>query len=126
MFQKQLLFISLLVINFLGSAQINTEPALPSASQSVIVTFDSSKESRLGYFTGDLYAHTGVIIEGKDSWQHVIESWGNNTTQPKLTNKGNGIYELEISPDIKSFYSVLQGEEAVSYTHLTLPTIYSV
>lgn len=95
----------------IGVAQVTSTPALPVASQKVTITFDSSKESRLGKFTGDLYSHTGVIIEGKTDWQHVIGSWGNNTQQPKLTNKGNGIYELEISPDINSFYKVASGEK---------------
>ena len=92
-------------------AQITTDPALPVASQRVTITFDSSKESRLGYYTGDLYAHTGVFIEGKAGWQNVIGSWGNNNTQPKLTNKGNGIYELVITPDINTFYSVPVNEK---------------
>ena len=95
------------------AAQITTEPALPVATQKVTITFDSSKESRLGYFTGDLYAHTGVIIEGKTDWQHVIGTWSNNSVQPKLTNKGSGIYELEISPDINQFYSVIAGEKVL-------------
>jgi len=93
------------------SAQITTNPALPLATQKVTITFDSSKESRLGYYTGDLYAHTGVFIEGKIGWQNVIGSWGINNTQPKLTNKGNGIYELEITPDINTFYSVPVNEK---------------
>lgn len=100
-----------IIVQFFVEAQITTNPALPVASQKVTITFDSSKESRLGYYTGDLYTHTGVIIEGKTDWQHVIGSWGNNTTQPKLTHKGNGIYELEITPDIKQFYSVTSGEK---------------
>ncbi len=104
-----LLLSGLFVLNL--SAQITTNPELPVASGKVVITFDSSKESRLGYFTGDLYAHTGVTIEGKGQWQNVIESWGNNTTQPKLTNKGGGIYELEISPDINTFYSVAAGDK---------------
>ncbi|MDP2336028.1 MAG: alpha-amylase family glycosyl hydrolase [Bacteroidota bacterium] len=91
-------------------AQVTTNPALPNANKAVTITFDSSKESRLGLFTSDLYAHTGVIVDGKTSWQHVIGSWGNNTVQPKLTNKGNGIYELVISPDINTYYSVLSSE----------------
>lgn len=98
---------------FQARAQIITEPVFPVASQKVTITFDSSKESRLGQFTGDLYAHTGVKIEGNTEWQHVIGSWGNNTSQPKLTNKGEGIYELVISPDINTFYSVLSSENVV-------------
>jgi len=100
-----------IILQFFTVAQIITNPTLSVATQKVIITFDSSKESRLGYYTADLYAHTGVIIEGKTDWQHVIGSWGNNATQPKLTHKGNGIYDFEISPDIKQFYSVTAGEK---------------
>ena len=95
----------------LSVAQITTSPALPIETNAVTITFDSSKETRLGFYTSDLYAHTGVIIEGNTQWQHVIGSWGNNTLQPKLTNKGAGIYELSIVPDIRTFYSVLSSEK---------------
>jgi 1,4-alpha-glucan branching enzyme len=109
---KRLYFLVVFFCGFLSlSAQITTEPAIPVASRKITIIFDSSKESRLGYFTGDLYAHTGVIIEGNTAWQHVIGSWNNNPTQPKLTNKGNGIYELEITPDVKTFYSVNSNEK---------------
>mgnify|MGYP001449043797 CR=1 FL=1 len=109
---SRFLLISLLFLMVQVSfAQITTSPAFPVASQKVTVTFDSSKESRLGLFSGDLYAHTGVIVEGNSDWSHVIGSWGNNTTQPELTNKGNGIYELEISPDITTCYGVSSGEK---------------
>jgi 1,4-alpha-glucan branching enzyme len=103
--------IAMFVVTCSVSGQITTDPAMPVAGKKVIITFDSSKESRLGKYSDDLYAHTGVIIEGKTDWQHVIGSWGNNTNQPKLTNKGNGIYELEISPDINSYYSVTGSEK---------------
>jgi hypothetical protein len=108
-----LLFLTVLIVPQLLIAQITTEPTLPVATQKVTITFDSSQESRLGSYTGDLYAHTGVIVEGSNDWRHVIGSWGNNTQQPKLTHKGNGIYELEITPDIHSFYKVPQGEKVL-------------
>jgi len=92
-------------------AQVTTSPALPIETNAVTITFDSSKETRLGFYTSDLYAHTGVIVEGNTQWQHVIGSWGNNTLQPKLTNKGNGIYELSIVPDIRTYFSVLPAEK---------------
>ncbi|NOR74662.1 MAG: Por secretion system protein, partial [Draconibacterium sp.] len=110
------LFLFIIIFCFKGNAQITTNPALPVANQKVTITFDSSKESRLDYFTGDLYAHTGLItnLSTSDSdWKYVIESWGNNTTQPKLTNKGNGIYELEITPDINTYYSVNQSDVVI-------------
>ncbi len=110
------LSILILVFSLIANAQITTDPALPVANQKVTITFDSSKESRLDYFTGDLYAHTGLITNQSTSdsdWKYVIESWGNNTTQPKLTNKGNGIYELEITPDINTYYSVNESDVVI-------------
>lgn len=106
-------FISFLIAILTGlclQAQITTNPAVPIATQALTITFNSAQESRLGYFTGDLYAHTGVTIEGKGQWKNVIGNWGQNTIQPKLTNKGNGIYELSITPDINSFYNVSSGD----------------
>lgn len=105
------IFLILFLIVFSGFAQITTNPTLPIETSALTITFDSSKEIRLGFFTSDLYAHTGVIVEGNTPWQHVIGSWGNNTLQPKLTNKGNGIYELAIVPNIRTYYSVSATEK---------------
>lgn len=111
MFAKISFVVLFVVVSFISTAQITTDPEFPVASKAVTITFNSAEDSRLGYYTTDLYAHTGVTIEGKGQWQNVIESWGNNTTQPKLTYKGNGIYELVISPDINTFYSVDAGDK---------------
>ena len=114
---KVVFLVLVLTVPLFLKAQITTEPALPVATQKVTITFNSSEETRLGYFTGDLYAHTGVGIEGKGDWQNIVggpNSWGENDVQPKLTHKGNGIYELEITPDINSFYSVASGEKVIN------------
>lgn len=103
-------FLILFLLGLSGRAQIITNPALPVDSESVTITFDSSKEPRLGYYTSDLYAHTGVIISGSSDWHHVIGNWSDNNAQPKLSNKGNGIYEFVISPDIITYYSVPSSE----------------
>lgn len=106
--------IGILIIGFLLPlylfAQISTSPVIPIDSKAVTITFDSSKDSKLGVFSGDLYAHTGVSITGIGDWKHVIGTWNDNTKQPRLTNKGNGIYELVISPDINTYYAVLPSE----------------
>lgn len=87
---------------------LTVTPALPTDADTVTVVFDATKASRtdlVGY-TGEVYAHTGVKIEGNTSWQYVIGTWGNNTTQPKLTRTGTNTYQLTISPSIRQFYGV--------------------
>ncbi|HCC95216.1 MAG TPA: alpha-amylase, partial [Flavobacteriaceae bacterium] len=59
----------------------------------------------LANYSGDIYAHTGVTIDGKQ-WENVIGSWGNNSTQPKLTFVSGSTYKLEIPTSIYQFYGV--------------------
>ena len=106
--QVTLIFSLFFLISFAGKAQITTNPEVPKTNSKVTITFNSAEESRLGYFIGDLYEHTGVTIDG-ERWQNVIADWGDNDNQPKLTHKGDGIYELVITPDILSFYNVQSG-----------------
>ncbi len=104
--KKYLLAFVFILFAAILHAQITTTPTIPVTNQALIIRFDSNNDSRLGYFTGDLYAHTGVGIDGGDNWQYVIGQWNNNNTQPKLAYKGNGIYELAITPTITEFYNV--------------------
>lgn len=104
------------VFNIFSFSQVHTIPALPIADQTVSIIFNSAEDSRLGFFTDNLYAHTGVAIEGKGNWQNIIggnNSWGNNNLQPKLNYLGDGIYELKINPDINTFYSI--GDSEIVY-----------
>lgn len=112
--KKIYLLFALICLNLLAFSQITTDPAFPIAGQQVKIIFDSKEESRLGAFSQDLYAHTGVGIEGVGNWQHVIGTWGQNAAQPKLTYIGDGIYELLITPTINDYYSVATGEKVIN------------
>lgn len=101
--QAYLLLIVLVVFSFSTSAQITVDPPFPTADQAVTVTLNTAGTG-LEDYTGEIYAHTGLTIGG-NQWQNVIGDWGNNQNQPKLTNMGGGIYELEITPSIRDFYS---------------------
>jgi glycosidase len=92
------------------SQMVTTDPALPTAGKLVKIFYDTSKDAGdLHNFSGDLYVHTGVTVNGAN-WQHVIGTWAVNSTQPKLAYLGNYIYEIDITPDIKTFYSLSASE----------------
>jgi 1,4-alpha-glucan branching enzyme len=101
-------------MQLLAMGQITTQPAFPVANGQVKIIFDSKLESRLGKYSEDLYAHTGVGIEGGANWQHVIGGWGENAAQPKLTYIGDGVYELMVAPNINDFYSVTSGQKVIN------------
>ncbi len=113
----RLLFISaiLAIFNISLHAQVITvNPPLPNDGNSVEVTFDASQGSGgLAGYTGDIYAHTGVITNlstGNSDWKYVKSGWGVNIPACKLTSLGNNKWKLVISPSIRSYYNVPAGE----------------
>jgi hypothetical protein len=96
--------------------KVTTDPAVPTMGKVIKIFYDSSKDvggELYNYVGDDLYAHTGVMIEGASTWQHVIGTWGSNTLQPKFTKVSTYVYELDITPDIKTFYGVLLTEKVL-------------
>lgn len=110
--------IGILILSFFLSlqlfAQVSTNPALPNENSAVTITFDATQGTAgLKDYSGDIYAHTGVITDKSTStsdWKYVIAPWNSNIPKAKLTRVSANIYTLEISSDIRSFYGVPAGE----------------
>ena len=114
--QKYLLLILVILVSAWSQAQVvSTTPAIPVEGQAVTITFraDEGTKGLMG-FAGDVYAHTGLITSastGDSDWQYVVADWGVNVPEAKLTRIATDLYELEIAPDILSYYSVPEGED---------------
>lgn len=91
-----------------AQSNLETDPAIPVEHQPVTIYFHA-EGTDLQNYTGDVYAHTGVNLADGRMWQHVIEAWGNNTTQPRLIREAANRYRLDIA-DIRAFYNVPAGE----------------
>lgn len=110
------LLLSLLVISLKGFSQLITvTPTLPTDQDSVVVIFDATQGSGgLSGYTGDVYAHTGVITNlstGPSDWKYVKADWGVNIPACKLTNMGNNKWKLRIPPSIRAYYNVPASEQ---------------
>ncbi len=94
---------------------VTTTPTYPTQNDSIVVYFDATQKgaSELLNYTGDVYAHTGVITNlGGTVWQHVIGTWGVNSTQPKLLRLGPNFYKLTIGHP-RQFYNVTNSAEQI-------------
>lgn len=106
-----------LLLSFTGFAQLITwNPYFPTHTDSVTVIFNAAlgNQGLMGY-TGDVYAHTGVITNLSSSgsdWKYVKTNWGVNTPETKLTRIGTDLYEFKIKPSVRSFYGV-PGSETI-------------
>ncbi|MBC8320000.1 MAG: T9SS type A sorting domain-containing protein [Bacteroidetes bacterium] len=111
-------FISLLLSIFITSVSIaqliTADPAFPTENDQVVITFNSSLGSGgLAGFTGDMYAHTGVITSNSSSgsdWKYVKAGWTENIPECKLTMVGDDLWELTIGPSVRDYYGVPTNE----------------
>lgn len=87
-------------------SQVTTTPTVLEADQPATIYFNKTGTG-LANYNGDIYVHTGLTVNG-NRWQNVIGSWGNNTTQPKLTYVSGTTYKLDIPTSIRSYYQVGQ------------------
>lgn len=104
-----------LIVMFTAKAQVvTTDPAFPTDGTAVTIIFDATQGTAgLKGFTGDVYAHTGVITDqSKDGsdWRYASD-WNVNLAKYKMTSLGNDKWELKITPDIRNYYGVPAGEK---------------
>ena len=113
---KNLLYVFLFAITVYSvsfAQPVTIDPATPTQYDSIVVFFDATQPGGTGLlnYTGTVYAHTGVNTN-LGQWQHVIGSWGNNTTQPALTRISTNLYKLTIGYP-RTFYSVTNPTEKI-------------
>jgi len=106
---KKLFFLfSFILITTLGFAQVSWQGGVvPESNQSATILFDKTGTG-LATYTGTIYAHTGVTLNGT-AWSNVIGNWNNNTNQPSLTLVSGTIYKLTLTPSILAYYGVTTG-----------------
>ncbi|MBN2820353.1 MAG: hypothetical protein JXP36_15370, partial [Bacteroidales bacterium] len=99
-----------------SAQKISSTPSAPTVIDEVTVQFDISQCQRkdlLG-FTGEVYAHTGVFIEGGSNWDHVIAGWSENIEKAKCTRVSDNVYELSITPSVSAYYNIGAAEKVIS------------
>jgi len=100
---KKITLLFLLISSF-GFAQFTTTPSPAIASGVVTLNFNKTG-TPLAAYTGTIYAHIGLTVNGT-RWSNVRGTWGNNTTQPALTLVSGTTYKLDLTPDLYTYFGV--------------------
>ena len=105
---KKIVLFALLLSTLHSFAQLSWQGGTtPEQTSSATLLFNKSGTPLAGY-TGVIYAHIGVTLNGTP-WQGVIGSWGNNSLQPSLTLVSGTTYKLDLTPTIQSFFGITSG-----------------
>ncbi len=80
--------------------QVTSVPEYATENDSIIIYFDATQgDAGLEGFTGDVYAHTGVLTDSSTApsdWKYVMADWGENYSDIKLTRDSEDHYHLVI------------------------------
>jgi len=105
---KKIIILLFVLVSSISFAQVSWQGGVnPDQTASATILFDKAS-TPLASYTGIIYAHTGVTLNG-NAWSNVIGSWGNNSTQPALTLVSGTVYSLTLSPTIMAKYAVASG-----------------
>ena len=85
-----------------AASGVVVDPVKPDADGPCTIKFNAPDGSELFGYTGDLYAHLGLIVD--DEWAFVPADWDENTDKCKFTNLGENSWELKIEPSIREFF----------------------
>lgn len=90
------------------SAQISLSSEKPGLGEEITLVFKADEGNAvLKGYTGDVYAHTGLITDKSShsgDWKHVVSEWGENKASLKLTRSAADVYKLTFR--ITDFYLV--------------------
>jgi len=100
---------------FVQAQLIVATPPFPAETDQVEIIFNAALgNGGLSGFTGDVYAHTGVLTDsstGPSNWRHVKTNWGVNSEATRLERIGTDLYKLIISPSVRAYYNVPSNEQ---------------
>jgi 1,4-alpha-glucan branching enzyme len=99
----------------LSAQTVVTVPVYPTDLDSVTVIYDATKgNGALKNVPPPIYAHTGVITNLSTSpsdWKYVIAPWTTNLPKALMTPLGNNLYQIKMTPSIRSWYGVPSSEQ---------------
>ena len=98
---------------------ISTDPAFvtEAMTEDITIILNTAGTAADG-FSGELYAHTGVLTTESSStgdWKHVLAEWGTNIPECKLEKKEGNLWHYVIKGGVHAWYNVPETE---TVTHI--------
>ncbi|MGL4851303.1 MAG: alpha-amylase family glycosyl hydrolase [Phocaeicola sp.] len=78
-------------------------PTEPQADSPLTLIFKASTTSALYNYTGQVYAHIGVVTEG--TWKYVPAAWDENTEKCNMAKIADNTWSLTLSPSIREWFA---------------------
>jgi 1,4-alpha-glucan branching enzyme len=85
---------------------LSFSPEILEANKEATIVFKALKTSPLYNYTGEVYAHIGVV-EGE--WLYVPADWNENIDKCKMKKEADNTWSITLSPSIREWFGVANG-----------------
>ena len=87
-----------------SATRLWTTPVAPDADEPLTISFKAGKKSPLNGYTGDVYAHIGVLEYGV--WRYVQAEWTENKPHCKFEKDPDAAdtWHLELTPSVREYF----------------------
>ena len=97
---------------------ISVEPEYPDADEPCTIKFNPPADHALYNYSGELYGHFGVVVEGE--WTLVPTDWGTTEEKTHFTKVADNSWEFVMEPSIREYFG--SGETPVTKIALIVRT----
>lgn len=87
---------------------VSISPTFATQDDDVTVVFNAALGNAGLTNVVPVYAHTGVILQGQQGWQHVQGNWGTADPNVLMTPLGNNLHQMTFN--ITDFYGLQPGD----------------
>ena len=89
---------------------IELDPVCPDADKPCTIKFNPASDNPLYSYTGELYAHLGVVVDGE--WKYVPTEWGSTDEKIHFKKVADNSWELKLEPTVREYFQ--SGETPVT------------
>lgn len=82
---------------------ISVVPETPDADKELTIYFKADRSSQLFEYSGDVYVHIGVVVEGV--WRYVPAEWTENIAKCKMTSVEENVWKITLSPSVREWFN---------------------
>ena len=97
---------------------ISVDPEYPDADKPCTIKFNPPADHALYNYSGELYGHFGVVVEGE--WAFVPTDWGTTEEKTHFTKVADNSWEFVMEPSIREYFG--SGETPVTKIALIVRT----
>ena len=97
---------------------ITVVPAVPNADKPCTIVFKPASDNPLYGYTGELYGHFGVVVDGE--WKFVPTDWGTTEEKTHFKKVDANHWEFKMEPSVREYFG--SGETPVTKIALIVRT----